>query len=371
MKPDRTTASVSTEALGLPGSGQDEFEAFEASIVRIFDPQTAVERLAVSDVARARYALENSEAKYEARLELEAIQAPARRERELLDDYFRLLRMWRKNPYAANDSFTQNLHAVRHLAHIWEQIAEDHAPDGAGSTMERAIDALLSQLQPWKAQEMTEKSWWLMTRLLACSPYAEELISDWLKKSGLTQKSGFREVIREKLSAQTELGRARRELIETARREAARWHALAEELKLEHESEKKFLSSIAMGIGARGETAALRTARSILKYHREQVEKAEKHLLQLQQHRQKTEALQARSAMKSQTETIPLQAASSTRPTSEVHQNSTQGRSSRPLTTGAGSANQFHAPPPNLRPGAGSGKTAGIRSADQICIAPA
>lgn len=370
MRPDRTPGNFSAVAPDLPETELSEFEAYEATMLRIYDPQTAIERLAVTDVARARFALENSEAKYEARLELEALQAPTRRERELLDDYFRLLRMWRKDPYATDQAFTQNLHAVRHLAHTWEQIAEDHAPDGAGSTVERAIDALNSQLQPWKAQEMTEKSWWLMTRLLACSPYAEELISDWLKKSGLKQKSGLREVIQQKLSALIDPDKARRELIETARREAARWQAIAEELKSELESEKKFLSSIAMGIGTRGETVALRTARSILKYHREQVEKAEKHLLQLQQHRQKIEAIQAKFAPNRETENFQRQTENSTRSATANPESKTAGMANRSVATESVGTNQFHGGHHKARPHAGTAKMAGERSANMVSIAP-
>ena len=273
----------------LPAERSVRQVAFENWLSEIHSPQCLAEKLAVRDLASARLDLAEAERAYHLRLEYEATVAPQAYEKQLLESYFRLERMLRKDVCAAHEQFSRNLHGARAFARNWQALADDLGPEGVGPSLERAIMAMLAEKQPWKVQELTEAGWQIMGRVLAASTFADELISDWLKSSGLKQSSALGDQIRNRLKAFSDAEQARQELLKIAVAKAETWLGLLDELQLLKEAECRHHAKMAMGIGEKGFTGAMRTARAILKFHNDQVHKREKQLMALQKERLKAE----------------------------------------------------------------------------------
>lgn len=273
----------------LPAARSIRQAAFENWLTGIYHPKSAVEHLAVRDLASARLDQAEAEHRYQLRLEYEATVAPKEFDQRVLDEYFKLERMLRKDVHAGFALFSRNLHGARAFARHWEALAYDTGPDGSGPSLERVIMAMLARKQPWKAQELTDEGWQIMGQALAVSSFSDELIADWLKRSGLRQSSAVGEQIRNRMKGFTDTVKARQELHSLATTEAATWARVAHEIQIELEKQRRLYEQMVMGVGEKGFTGAMRTARAILKFHNDQVQKREKQLISLRKERFKAE----------------------------------------------------------------------------------
>jgi len=274
----------------LPADKSAWFDFIERRLIEVHDPKTKREWSVVAELAEARRELFGLEQSYQLRLNHEAERAAEVYDRQLMDDFFRLDRLWRKNVHAAHAVFTRNLHAVSAIARNWQALADSLLPDAAGAELAQALDAVLAEGLGWKVQELTPDGWWIMGRMLASSPNREECLMQWLKRSGLKKGDAHADCIREKLKAMPDAGLARAELLERSAERARLWHGRLLEVQARVERERAAQAAMSMGIGERGQTGEMRSARTILKFNRDRVEKIERRLATLQKERRDLEA---------------------------------------------------------------------------------
>jgi hypothetical protein len=274
----------------LPADRSAWFDFIERRLIEVHEPKTKREWSVIAELAEARRELLGLEQSYQTRLTLEAERAADVFDRQLMDDFFRLERLWRKNVHATHAVFTRNVHAVSAIARNWHALAESLSPDGAGGDVAQAIDAVLAEGLAWKVQEMTPEAWWIMGRWLAGCHNTEESIMLWLKRSGLKKGDAHAELVREKLKSIPDAQKARADLFERAAEQARLWHARLVEMQAKLERERAAQAAMAMGIGEKGQSGEMRSARTILKFNRDRVEKVERHLAALQKERRDLEA---------------------------------------------------------------------------------
>ena len=269
----------------LPHDEATWFDFIEERLIEVHEPKTRLEWSAVAELADARRELFQLERAYQRRCRHEADQAAELFDRHLMDDFFKLDRLWRKNVHAAHAVYTRNIHAVTAIARNWRTLADQLAPEAAGVDIQQALDAVLAEGLACKAQELTAEAWWIMGRWLACCPNQEESIVLWLKKSGLKKGDAWADRIRDDLKAFPNADQARAELHQRAAKRARSWQGRLAELQKKVEKERQAQAEMAMGIGEKGQTAEMRSARSILKFQRDRVEKVERKLAALQKER--------------------------------------------------------------------------------------